>query len=83
MAFSSDAKMAINFEHAWGDGVAVVRFLNEVCDTSAADGYTPHNGGSGATSVTARHLDFELDDSTKESIQKGKMCVKQVNVDLN
>ena len=25
-----DGKAAINFEHAWGDGVAVLRFFNEV-----------------------------------------------------
>jgi len=69
MALSSDAKMAINFEHAWGDGVAVVRFLNEVCDTSAADDYTPDKRGSDTSTV--RRLDFEFDDSTKGSIQKG------------
>ena len=25
-----DGKAAVNFEHAWGDGVAVLRFFNEV-----------------------------------------------------
>lgn len=24
-----DGKAAVNFEHSWGDGVAVMRFLNE------------------------------------------------------
>jgi hypothetical protein len=23
-------KAAINFEHSWGDGVAIVRFMNEI-----------------------------------------------------
>ena len=68
MALSSDAKMAINFEHAWGDGVAVVRFLNEVCSTSASDVYTPQEGGA-ATGLSAQKLDFELDDSVKGSIK--------------
>lgn len=70
MALSSDAKMAINFEHAWGDGVAVVRFLNEVCSTSASDVYTPQEGGA-ATGLSAQKLDFELDDSVKGSINTG------------
>ena len=29
---SQDGEAAINFEHAWGDGIAVVRFANEVHD---------------------------------------------------
>ena len=70
MALSSDAKMAINFEHAWGDGVAVVRFLNEVCSTSSGDVYTPTQGGA-ATGLSAKKLDFELDDSVKGSIKTG------------
>lgn len=27
---SKDAMSAINFEHAWGDGVAVLRYFNEI-----------------------------------------------------
>lgn len=26
---SKDGKAAVNFEHSWGDGVAVMRFINE------------------------------------------------------
>lgn len=60
--------MAINFEHAWGDGVAVVRFLNEVCSTSAQDQYTPQES---AAELSTRKLDFDLEDGVKTSIQKG------------
>jgi len=76
MALSSDAKMAINFEHAWGDGVAVVRFLNEVCSTSASDVYTPQEGGA-ATGLSAQKLDFELDDSVKGSIKTAMNTFKK------
>ena len=71
MALSSNAKMAINFEHAWGDGVAVVRFLNEVCSTSANDLYTPQGGAAAGGELSTQKLDFDLDDSVKGSIQKG------------
>ena len=33
---SSDGQAAINFEHAWGDGVAVLRFFNEVYELSTS-----------------------------------------------
>lgn len=29
MIVSKDGKAAVNFEHSWGDGVAVMRFINE------------------------------------------------------
>ena len=31
---ASDGQAAVNFEHAWGDGVAVLRFFNEVYELS-------------------------------------------------
>lgn len=30
---------AINFEHSWGDGVAVLRFFNEIYDDSVKNSY--------------------------------------------
>lgn len=33
---TANAKAAINFEHSWGDGVAVLRFANEIFDHSIA-----------------------------------------------
>ena len=30
LVLCKDGKAAVNFEHAWGDGVAVLRFFNEV-----------------------------------------------------
>ena len=29
---SGNGKSCVNFEHAWGDGVAVLRYFNEVFD---------------------------------------------------
>jgi carnitine O-palmitoyltransferase 2 len=33
---TADGQAAVNFEHAWGDGVAVMRFFNEVYGASTA-----------------------------------------------
>ena len=30
LIFLPDGRMALNFEHSWGDGVAVLRYCNEV-----------------------------------------------------
>ena len=30
MILNKGGKAAVNFEHAWGDGVAVLRYFNEV-----------------------------------------------------
>ena len=35
-----DGKAAVNFEHAWGDGVAVLRFFNEVKSNFENFGYS-------------------------------------------
>lgn len=30
MILTKDGRAAVNFEHSWGDGVAVLRYFNEV-----------------------------------------------------
>ena len=63
--------MAINFEHAWGDGVAVVRYLNEITSASSKDAYTPNKNPDSI--ITVQKLDFELDDKVKAGIESGEI----------
>ncbi|XP_065674271.1 carnitine O-palmitoyltransferase 2, mitochondrial isoform X2 [Hydra vulgaris] len=70
MALSKNAKMAINFEHSWGDGVSVVRFLNEATKASAADLFNPTENTD--SSLTFYKLDFEIDDVIKNAISKAQ-----------
>lgn len=70
MAISKNAKMAINFEHAWGDGVAVVRFLNETVQASSSDTYTPNENADAL--LTVQKLDFDLDNKMKTAIEKSQ-----------
>lgn len=71
LALSKNAKVAINFEHAWGDGVAVVRYLNEITSASSKDTYTPNKNPDSI--ITVQKLDFELDDKVKAGIESGEI----------
>lgn len=49
-----DGKAAVNFEHAWGDGVAVMRFINEsLKDSTEKARVHPHE----TSTMTARSVD--------------------------
>lgn len=67
MAISKNAKMAINFEHSWGDGVAVVRFLNETIEASAKDTFVPSGSADGETTV--QELNFNIDEVSEKYIE--------------
>ena len=66
--------MAINFEHAWGDGVAVLRFLTEVQVETTKDSYTPSDVSYGDG---VSKLEFNLSDSMKEQIKKSQETFDQ------
>lgn len=65
-------RTALNFEHAWGDGVAVMRLVNDVYHennvnpqlTPAAEGATPTN--------LVEKVEFKLPDSVKDGIDQAK-----------
>lgn len=53
LIISKDGLAAVNFEHSWGDGVAVLRYIKDVftdvnsnpytCSTTAASNVSPGN----------------------------------------
>lgn len=59
-------RAAVNFEHSWGDGVAVLRYFNEVNDDSKK---APIPTELPAKSAPKR-LVFEHDAASKDAIQK-------------
>ncbi|KAH8235171.1 hypothetical protein KR032_009629 [Drosophila birchii] len=68
---SADGTTAINFEHSWGDGVAVLRYFNELYkDTlqqpfvSTETVHTPAEGDA----ANVRSINFEIDDATKAAV---------------
>ncbi|KAL1022742.1 hypothetical protein UPYG_G00031740 [Umbra pygmaea] len=65
---------AINFEHSWGDGVAVLRFQNEVFKDSTENPLV-HPGSQPAavdSASTVRKLQFNLDAELKSGVSKAK-----------
>ncbi|XP_046905849.1 carnitine O-palmitoyltransferase 2, mitochondrial [Hypomesus transpacificus] len=71
---AKDGQAAINFEHSWGDGVAVLRFQNEIFKDSTEKPLV-HPGSSAAvvdSAFAVRRLQFNLDGELETGIAKAK-----------
>eukprot|EP01119_Soliformovum_irregulare_P016454 TRINITY_DN4758_c0_g1_i1.p1 TRINITY_DN4758_c0_g1~~TRINITY_DN4758_c0_g1_i1.p1 ORF type:complete len:660 (-),score=192.99 TRINITY_DN4758_c0_g1_i1:59-2038(-) len=77
---AKNGEAAINFEHSWGDGIAVLRFLNEIYD----DAKTAPTMGNIDASQTPETLPFVFNSFVKTSINEAeKRFNSQVkNLDL-
>lgn len=71
---TKDGQAAINFEHAWGDGVAVLRFQNEIFkDTTEKPLVHPGSAAAAVDSSAAvRRLQFKLDSELETGIKTAK-----------
>lgn len=71
---TKDGQAAINFEHSWGDGVAVLRFQNEIFkDTTEQPLVNLSSPAAAVDSASAvRLLQFNLDSELENGIQKAK-----------
>lgn len=71
---TKDGQAAINFEHSWGDGVAVLRFQNEIFkDTTEKPLVHPGSVAAAADSASAvRRLQFNLDNDLENGIKTAK-----------
>ncbi|XP_041647605.1 carnitine O-palmitoyltransferase 2, mitochondrial [Cheilinus undulatus] len=71
---TKDGQAAINFEHSWGDGVAVLRFQNEIFkDTTEKPLVHPGSAPANVDSASAvRRLQFKLDSELENGIKKAK-----------
>ncbi|XP_017058068.1 carnitine O-palmitoyltransferase 2, mitochondrial [Drosophila ficusphila] len=71
LLISADGTTAINFEHSWGDGVAVLRYFNELYKDTLNQPYvsteTVHTPAEGDLS-NVRPVNFEIDDATKSAV---------------
>ncbi|XP_058031126.1 carnitine O-palmitoyltransferase 2, mitochondrial isoform X1 [Ahaetulla prasina] len=74
LILAKDGSAAIHFEHAWGDGVAVLRFQNEVFKHSTeTPDVTPQSLPATCDSHGAvEKLNFKLNDALKEGITIAK-----------
>lgn len=71
---TKDGQAAINFEHSWGDGVAVLRVQNEIFkDTTERPLVNPNSSSPALDSASSvRRLQFNLDSELENGIAKAK-----------
>lgn len=71
---TKDGQAAINFEHSWGDGVAVLRFQNEIFkDTTEQPLVHPGTAAAAVDSSSAvRRLQFKLDGELESGVKTAK-----------
>ncbi|XP_073419730.1 carnitine O-palmitoyltransferase 2, mitochondrial isoform X2 [Dendrobates tinctorius] len=71
---TEDGTAGINFEHSWGDGVAVLRFQNEIFkDSTERPSVSPQSTPAAVDSSKAvQKLIFNLDDSLKAVVSDAK-----------
>lgn len=84
---TKDAQAAINFEHSWGDGVAVLRLQNEIFkDTTQQPLVHPGSPAAAVDSTCAvRRLEFKLDRDLENGIKQAKQnfdsAVSKLSID--
>lgn len=78
LQLSKDGVAAINFEHSWGDGVAVLRYVQDIYKDSIENPLVhPSTRPYDDDIQNIRRLDFKLTDKLKKSIKEAKNDYKQ------
>ncbi|XP_030741922.1 carnitine O-palmitoyltransferase 2, mitochondrial [Echinops telfairi] len=74
LVLAQDGCAAVHFEHSWGDGVAMLRFLNEVFkDSTQHPAVSPQSPPAAAADPAAvQKLRFQLSDALKAAVSKAK-----------
>lgn len=70
MIVNKGGRAALNFEHSWGDGICILRFMNEVYDDSMRSTFQPediHDAVRPMSQVTK--LEFKLDANNIQAIR--------------
>lgn len=74
---TENARAGVSFEHSWGDGVAVLRYFNDIYrDTTSEGALRAASDSSLPSALQVRPLNIEVGDYEKESIEKvsGRDC---------
>ncbi|XP_075412422.1 carnitine O-palmitoyltransferase 2, mitochondrial [Tenrec ecaudatus] len=74
LVLAQDGCAAVHFEHSWGDGVAVLRFFNEIFkDSTQCPALSPQSPPAAAADPAAlQKLSFKLSDALKAAVSKAK-----------
>lgn len=89
MIMLSDGTLGLHCEHSWGDGVALLRFCNDIDKDANENGRIDSANFAKITSSTTDNvekLEFQLDDKLKNEFQQSKQnytdFVSRLNVQL-
>ncbi|CAG9578903.1 unnamed protein product [Danaus chrysippus] len=69
---TKDGVSGINFEHSWGDGVAVLRFFEDIYKETTTKPFLTPDSKPSKNNITVKKLEFNLDDKSKNFIMNAK-----------
>lgn len=71
LLLTGDGRASINFEHSWGDGVAVLRYFNDVyTDSVERPHIQPGQCGNINPEPYVQRLDFHASDAVKAAVER-------------
>ncbi|XP_045534518.1 carnitine O-palmitoyltransferase 2, mitochondrial [Papilio machaon] len=74
---TKDGCSGVNFEHSWGDGVAVLRFFQELYTETTTKPFVHPDSKPVSNNITVTKLDFKLDDKSINFIENAKKEYKE------
>ncbi|OWR54649.1 Carnitine O-palmitoyltransferase 2 [Danaus plexippus plexippus] len=69
---TKDGVSGINFEHSWGDGVAVLRFFEDIYKETTTKPFITPDSRPSKNNITVKKIEFNLDDKSKNFIVNAK-----------
>ena len=73
----SNGTSAINFEHAWGDGVAVLRLFTEMYRDTTEHPFVPPGGVDLSGGEGVCRLEFDLSEEVKAAVEEGRRAMEE------
>ncbi|XP_021182304.3 carnitine O-palmitoyltransferase 2, mitochondrial [Helicoverpa armigera] len=67
-----DGVAGVNFEHSWGDGVAVLRFFQDIYAETTKKPFIHPDSKPADSNISVQKLEFKLDDKSKQFIDNAK-----------
>ncbi len=80
LILDGNAETALNFEHSWGDGVAVLQFFNAIHKESVKEDFQPSKTQSGRVLKHEFQLDESMQNEIKESLEKFEKRVSRLSL---
>ncbi|XP_041988036.1 carnitine O-palmitoyltransferase 2, mitochondrial [Aricia agestis] len=67
---TKDGVSGVNFEHSWGDGVAVLRYIEDIYAETVKKPFLTPECKPSDKNISVKKMEFKLDDKAKHFVQK-------------